>query len=67
MLKPGAYARLRRQLQLTDPLIVAAADEIDQTLIDAALDLSPWERVRACSETQRLVSGFQRGGSAVSG
>ena len=32
-----------------DPLVLAAAREVDVTLIDWALSLSPLERLRACS------------------
>jgi len=33
-----------------DPLILAAAREVDATLLDWALSLSPMERLRACTK-----------------
>ncbi|MFQ5667414.1 MAG: hypothetical protein ACE5I7_13435 [Candidatus Binatia bacterium] len=54
------YERLRRQLEATDPLVVEAADEVDVALIDWALSLSPWERLRASSEALDFLSRFHR-------
>jgi len=65
MASTGAYERLRRELLASDPDIVAAADEIDQTLIDHALAMSPWERLQACSDTNRVLSGFKRVGKSA--
>ena len=44
-----------------NPELLAAADEIDQTLIDWSLSLSPWDRLRACSRATRALLGWRPG------
>ena len=46
-----------------DPLVVAAAREVDQTLLDWALSLSPRERLRACSNAAITVAKFAHASS----
>jgi hypothetical protein len=41
-----------------DPLILEAADEVDGTLLDWALGLSPRERLRACSNATIALGKF---------
>jgi hypothetical protein len=43
-----------------DPELLAAADEVDQTLIDWSLSLSPRARLRACSRATRALLGWRR-------
>jgi hypothetical protein len=46
-----------------DPLILGAAREVDVTLLDWALSLSPRERLRACSRASALVGRFANASS----
>ena len=46
-----------------DPLVVAAAREVDRTLLDWALSLSPRERLRACSKAAITLSQFAHASS----
>ena len=41
-----------------DPLILEAAGEVDPTLLDWALRLSPRERLRACSNATAALGKF---------
>jgi hypothetical protein len=41
-----------------DPLIVEAAREVDGTLLDWMLGLSPRDRLRACSNASRALGRF---------
>jgi hypothetical protein len=43
-----------------NPELLAAADEVDPTLIDWSLSLSPWDRLRACSRATRALLGWRR-------
>ena len=43
-----------------DPLVVEAAREVDQTLLDWFLELSPRERLRACSNATIALGKFAR-------
>jgi hypothetical protein len=43
-----------------DPVLVAAADEVDTTLIEWALSMSPLERLRASSRAARALTGWRR-------
>ena len=40
------------------PLVVAAAKEVDVTLLDWALSLTPRERLRASSRAERALKRF---------
>jgi hypothetical protein len=49
---PSDRERLRQiedDLAARDPQLLAAAGEVDQTLIDWMLSLGPFERLRMCS------------------
>jgi hypothetical protein len=46
-----------------DPLVVEAAREVDQTLLDWALSLSPRERLRACSNAAITLGKFAHASS----
>lgn len=49
-----------------DPLVIQAAREVDRSLLDWALSLSPRQRLRACSNAglalRRFTSGSSRTG-----
>lgn len=60
MAASSEYDRLRNLLIAIDPLLVEAADDVDLTLIQWALSLTPWERLRASSETLAFLSSFRR-------
>jgi len=47
----------RTQVDL-DPLIVQAAREVDLTLLEWALSLSPRERLRACTNASAALRRF---------
>ena len=49
-----------------DPLIVQAAREVDRSLLDWALTLSPRERLRACTKAGVALARFKRGPSRAS-
>ncbi|HEY6476696.1 MAG TPA: hypothetical protein VI456_08940 [Polyangia bacterium] len=51
--------------QSLDPLIVEAAREVDPTLLDWALGLSPRERLRACSNATGALGKFAHVPSAA--
>ncbi len=51
---------LRDWLARVDPDLLAAAEEVDVTLLDAALALSPLERLRACTRATRGLASFRR-------
>ena len=53
-------AEIERELARRDPAVLAAADEVDQTLLDWFLGLSPMERLRACSRASAALSGWRR-------
>ena len=48
-----------------DPLILAAAREVDVTLIDWALELSPLERLRACSNAANALGRLRDAASTT--
>lgn len=43
-----------------DPDLLAAADEVDQTLFESTLPLLPLERLRAATRHLRALSGYRR-------
>lgn len=49
-----------------DPLVVQAAREVDLTLLDWSLRLSPRERLRACTNASVALGRFKRGSSPSS-
>lgn len=58
---PGAEADSpARPRGLDDPLVQQAAREVDPTLLDWALSLSPRERLRACTRATNALSRFAR-------
>lgn len=52
--------QLEADLAQRDPSLLAAAGEVDVTLIDWALGLSPFERLRACSKAAKALTGWRR-------
>jgi hypothetical protein len=48
-----------------DPLILQAAREVDPTLLDWALGLSPRERLRACSNATKALDKYVRASSTL--
>ena len=62
---PPITANATATTQQLDPLIVQAAREVDRSLLDWALALSPRERLRACTKAgvalARLRQRWQRG------
>ena len=48
-----------------DPLILQAAREVDSTLLDWALGLSPRERLRACSNATKALDKYVRASSTA--
>jgi hypothetical protein len=60
VLDRGRLQKIEEELARRNPLLVAAADELDTTLIEWALGLSPLERLRACSRAARALTGWRR-------
>jgi len=52
--------RVEEELARRNPLLLAAADDVDVTLIDWALSLSPFDRLRACSRAAKALTGWRR-------
>jgi hypothetical protein len=52
------FLRLRARLAALDPLLVAASDEVDSTLLEWARSLSPLERLSAASRASAALHGF---------
>ena len=46
---------MHEQLARTDPDLVAAIDDVDRTLIDSWLRMSPWERAERCFEMASAI------------
>lgn len=46
---------------LQDPELVEASREVDRTLLRWSLELSPLERLRACTRTTTTLSFLRRG------
>jgi hypothetical protein len=55
---PLELDRLKAQIARQDPLLVAAMDEVDPTLLAWALSLSPLERLEAATRASRSLSRF---------
>jgi hypothetical protein len=55
---PSAAEPARPWAPSLDPLIVEAAKEVDGSLLDWMLSLSPRERLRACSNASRALGKF---------
>ena len=56
----------RRSLDpVIDPVILEAAEEVDPRLLDWALQLSPRERLRACSNAAGALGRFAHAPSAA--
>lgn len=53
------FMRLRARIAALDPLLVAAADEVDRTLLEWARNLSPLERLSAASHASAALQRFQ--------
>jgi hypothetical protein len=59
--QPSTAEPERQLVASIDPLIVEAAREVDGTLLDWMLGLSPRERLRACSNASRALGRFSDG------
>jgi hypothetical protein len=53
------FLQLRARLAAVDPLLVAASDEVDSTLLEWARNLSPLERLSAASRASAALHRFQ--------
>ncbi|WP_224247482.1 hypothetical protein [Hyalangium gracile] len=53
------FVRLRARIAALDPLLVAASDEVDRTLLEWARSLSPLERLSAASRASEALHRFQ--------
>jgi hypothetical protein len=60
MTSSGRLQEIEQELSRRNPLLLAAADEVDATLIEWALGLSPFDRLRACSRAARALTGWRR-------
>lgn len=60
MQRSGEYERLRARARALNPLIVEAIDDLDPELLRDALALSPFERLRVCSEHLRYLTSLRR-------
>ena len=58
---PHAPTALELALALQDPDVVEASYEVDRTLLRWALELSPLERLRACTRTATTLESLRRG------
>lgn len=54
------FMRLRARIAALDPLLTAAAEEVDCTLLEWARNLSPLERLSAASRTAEALHRFRR-------
>jgi len=52
-------ARLRARVEAVDPLLVAASDEVDRSLLAWARKLSPLERLSAASRASEALHKFR--------
>jgi hypothetical protein len=55
----ATHAEVRSWLRGQDPELEAACDEVDRTLIEDTLRLSPRERIDRASATARWISTFR--------
>ncbi len=60
------YERLRALVARTDPLLIEAIEDVDRTLLEWGLSLSPWQRLRASADALRFWSSFRRGAPEAS-
>jgi hypothetical protein len=56
--RPEATPPMRPKPDSLDALVLEAAREVDVTLLDWALSLSPRERLRACTQATRALGKF---------
>jgi hypothetical protein len=64
MSSPDMVATLRALVAELDPDVLAAADEVDTSLIAAALARSPLERVEFARQMLKTLSSFRHVGAA---
>jgi len=55
----GSRDVIDKVIEGLDPLILEAAKEVDQTLLDWYLSLSPRERLRACTKATEALARFR--------
>ncbi len=60
---PSSSTNSTEMLKGMDAELVAAAEEVDRTLIQLALERTPFERLRAGIAMARFASRFGRGAS----
>jgi hypothetical protein len=58
--RPRSSLAVGARTEVGNPLLREAAREVDGTLLDWALSLSPCERLRACSNATRALARFKR-------
>lgn len=63
--RPTSPATDFQALAALDPLIVEAVKEVDVTLLDWALSLTPRERLRAATRAERALRKFVHSPPAV--
>ena len=52
--------RIEEELAERDPVLLAAADEVDVSLLDWTLSLSPLDRLRVASRAIKALTRWQR-------
>jgi hypothetical protein len=52
--------QIEADLAVRDRALLAAADEVDTTLLDWTLSLGPFERLRVCGRAARALTGWRR-------
>lgn len=60
MSRQREFERVCAHVAQRDPLLVEAIDDVDLTLLEWALSLSPWDRLRAASGSLTFLAGFHR-------
>jgi hypothetical protein len=55
----SSLRRLEEDLARHNPLLLAAAHDVDATLLDWTLSLSPLDRLRVCSRAARALTGWR--------
>ncbi|MCC6528197.1 MAG: hypothetical protein IT373_36455 [Polyangiaceae bacterium] len=51
---------LDRLIAALDPEVRAALADVDRTLINLTLEMSPWERLRSASEMAQTLARYRR-------
>lgn len=56
---PRSGEPLRSWVARVDPEVAAAVDDVDLSLLRASLELSPFERLQACSRATAALARFR--------